>query len=380
MGVDRADGAALIGVARSTPAGVRIVFDRRNPDGTSRWTHVAAHDGHVLSVASMRDGSWLVTGQFNTGLVDATTSGFVMVLEDDGRVRWQLAPSTQWVGLTPALSSDGRIFVSGMFFRGALQMPGGPRWTSRRRFTTFVGELDAQRGQLAWSRLVEGGAEGTYITVTSNNTIVLASHRARASSGQDLLLQSFNERGSPLARRTIAMPAMTYPQAIRTLSNGSFAVVTSTDGTGTDPTVRLGLFTTIDANPTWTTLAASSRLVAAASASAPLEVLVLGAHAGIYDGHIPLAQGARVLSLDPSTGATTREQWIASPRSIAAGSLAASHGQRTLVALAERDPSGRFSLEIGAVESMTSRTNPGQYTLDAHRAALARAPVERPMF
>lgn len=380
IAVDRADGAWMLGTMRATPSGTRVVFDRKNADGTSRWTHATPYDGHVLSVAPMRDGSWLVTGQYNTGNANSTTTGFVIALEDDGRVRWQLTPDAHWVGITPAIASDGRVFVGGLFFRGALQLPGGPRWTSRRRFTHFVAELDAQRGQVRWARLVTGGDEGSYITVTPSNTIVVATHQARKPSGQNLLIQSFSDTGAPLVRRSIAMPGSTYPHAIRALSNGSIAVLTSTEATGTDPTMRLGLLSSVSAEPTWTTLPNTARLVQTQSANAPLEVLVTGAHAGIYDDHLALTQGAQLLTLDPSNAATTREQWLGLSRSIAVSSLSATHGAHAMIALAERDGGDRFTLHVGAPDALITRTNPGRYTLEAHRAAIARAPRSQPMF
>ncbi len=79
----RADGATLIVTVRSTPAGPELTFERKNPDGTIRWTHA----GFARHVVALRDGAWLVVAQAELGVASPDQSGFVTVFEDDGRVR-----------------------------------------------------------------------------------------------------------------------------------------------------------------------------------------------------------------------------------------------------------------------------------------------------
>jgi hypothetical protein len=376
MSADRADGATLIATVRSTPAGPKLTFERKNPDGTIRWTHPTPHAGFARHVVALRDGAWLVVAQAELGVASPDQSGFVTVFEDDGRVRWTIAPRGPWTSFEPAVAPNGRIFVHGMFFRGSIQLPGAPRWSSRRRFTGFLAELDAQSGDARWAHTTVTGDEGAQLAVTTDSTLVVSTHRARKRAGQQLVIDTFSDAGAPLAHRTIALQGSSYPRAIRPLANGAFAIVTSTEATGTDPAMRLGLFARNNAEPIWVALPNHAMLVATHDAAAPLEVLAPGAYAGAYEEHRALVRGARVITIDPSRAERTREQWIGTGRSIALGSLHASRAHSLNISLADRDAAQRFTVHCARAESLATQTDPGAYTLHAHRATLASAAAQ----
>ncbi|HJL18057.1 MAG TPA: hypothetical protein RMH99_20505 [Sandaracinaceae bacterium LLY-WYZ-13_1] len=191
---------------RSLDTGRTVALVRLDRHGRARWIRRFAEEAGrgrphlrgIERIEALPDGGAIVGGTFGDGGLD---QGVLARVGPDGRTVWRLAPrrATDYSRFVPALSRRGTVVLLGRFFRGHFQLPGAPAWRTRRRFSTFLAEVDLSDGAVRWARRI--GGEGRHLEVAPDGTLVVAGQFQRALRvGRSTLRATGGERGAFAAR------------------------------------------------------------------------------------------------------------------------------------------------------------------------------------